>query len=1084
MLAHHPSTGKPIRVLRTEPKVAADAKTLVLVEPTMTPSPRWNRWFPVVTSPDAVAVCCTDKTRPQQILAVVLGQDSSYEAWSPVLPALISATSQTLFVGPRKVLSTWEKAGFVYDRVLITEELFEAYPYLGEPCTAADPLAKVIVCVAHIFRMQRIAWSLSSDRTELTSVQPVLDAWTTCIHGSLLHIPANTDDSCIPKTTLIQQWYTASPAKRHKEIKECLEKNIACPYIDSILLLNEAEYTNIPASPKITTVNIGHRMTYYDALTAAKDRVPAGDIVIIANSDIWCNETLSYLWRIGLKEHSLFLALLRWEDVATPHIFGPRPDSQDTWIFARDCLTFTPGKEEFDYPFGQSGCDNAIALDMMRHKFLVANPAYSIQTMHSHKSNVRTYDPKNILYRPFYLHCDPTAIQSVQVETNLSAYKTGAALSTVWQSTYLCESFPRPFQTLQPETADTVCSMLKHNATNPGEVVWNYAAHAQNLWTPSIKGPPLYHFTGGTFVSPGGIVSGWNNIYVGDHKGWSGRWETSNITMLTNCLRVGSMLALPCSAKCFTSLSAWVLEYLPRVIRLRSILKDAGEAVPEFGVPSQPDLGAFLQDCVWPSADPINTLPMLDDLQYYADHVWAVPPSDSATPVTREDVALLRSLLPAAASEGEKKPVAVLCVTDAPTAVLSREWADSVQEHILSGWTVKIVVPTDSVVVRREAFQSATWVIGAGDALDWLWMAPAGATVLEFMEAGAPVGSHIHLAGAAGLRCVVGTHVRDSLPNIRQAALLEVGRALKTFGFKELVAVARTPAHTEMPVIVLPTGKGLQGIFTHSGDTFREMAQIWADRGYCKIAYSEDTPYCWWGGIGEVLLYDRPTARWWNDAVPYQMALFGNCEPVDKARLRQSVWSFWPRSPRAIEMAVELHKVLRTWEDRPIKSLFLGKIENGVQLAARSTADWSNCVDLFSMPKDSTGAPYPYTQAEYIDKLCQARFGLCLPGFGKKCNREIEYFACGTVPIVTPDVDMTHYLVPPKAGVHYFVAKTPEDVRRIVAGTTRDTWRMMSIKGREWWRSYASAEGMFRLTMTRIEQCRPYFGVGIPPTLR
>jgi hypothetical protein len=38
----------------------------------------------------------------------------------------------------------------------------------------------------------------------------------------------------------------------------------------------------------------------------------------------------------------------------------------------------------------------------------------------------------------------------------------------------------------------------------------------------------------------------------------------------------------------------------------------------------------------------------------------------------------------------------------------------------------------------------------------------------------------------------------------------------------------------------------------------------------------------------------------------------------------------------------------------------------------------------------------------------------------------------------------------------------------------------MSTACRAWWRNYASAEGMFRLTWARIEQCRPYFGVGIP----
>ena len=37
------------------------------------------------------------------------------------------------------------------------------------------------------------------------------------------------------------------------------------------------------------------------------------------------------------------------------------------------------------------------------------------------------------------------------------------------------------------------------------------------------------------------------------------------------------------------------------------------------------------------------------------------------------------------------------------------------------------------------------------------------------------------------------------------------------------------------------------------------MARLWADRGYCRIQESEFTGHCWWGEIGEILLYDRPT---------------------------------------------------------------------------------------------------------------------------------------------------------------------------------------------------------------------------------
>jgi hypothetical protein len=342
-----------------------------------------------------------------------------------------------------------------------------------------------------------------------------------------------------------------------------------------------------------------------------------------------------------------------------------------------------------------------------------------------------------------------------------------------------------------------------------------------------------------------------------------------------------------------------------------------------------------------------------------------------------------------------------------------------------------------------------------------------------------PVGEHIHLAGAAGLRYVLGVIKKEPIEYQRQNAMLDVGKAVKKHGFKEMLASVRRKT-MEMPRIVVPTG--MTGIMAHAGDTFREMVDIWKERGYVTVERSDSSGYCWWGGVGEILLYDRPTHRWWNEHTSYQMALFGNCSPPGPGpqRLRQSIWGFWPRSPRAVEQMASRFENLRKYDARTIKSLFLGKVENGVQKEHRTGADWSSAVDLFSMPIDSTGAPYPYSQEQYLDKLCSARFGLCLPGFGPKCNREIEYFACGCVPIVTPGVDMKGYLVPPQEGIHYFTASTPEEVRALVKNTPPERWLLMSSAGRSWWRTYASAEGLFRLTWARIEQCRPYFNVGIP----
>jgi len=1119
MLAHHPTTGQPIRILRTKTQIARTQTTLVVLSPTMTPSPLYSRYTVVIADPAAAAVS------PVVHIAIVRGD---VDAWSAVLPGLFRANPDLLLFASAAAASS-----LTSDRVLVIEDLADAYPWLGE-AIRPERTEHVLLAVAHLLRFKRLLWPYSVEREAWPlPARLVYDAWSSRLGGVVGLIGDN--DSCIPRTTLIQQYYKSSQGRRGREINACLEKNLASPYIDRVLLLNEEEFKDLPVHPKLTATVSGKRLTYYDALTAAKEHVPAGDFVIISNSDIWFEASLSHLWSIPLQEQSLFLALLRWEDAASgsPHLFGPRADSQDTWIVARNALTFPLKKEELDYPFGQSGCDNAIALDMMRAKMLVVNPAYTIKTMHLHRSNVRTYDPKNILYRPHYLHLEPTAIQSSQVLLQLDGLRALGPLGPSWNAVQVAESFCRPILVTNPAYERTVCKMLQ--ATHQeGTVQWNYVATSQNRHVPPATPLPLYHIKGGAFVSASGLVSDWNQMIVGPHKRWATGWEGATQTLLTQCIQVESALAIPFHCDATHSLSRWVLDYVPHVLRLYGLLIENGcTSLPEFGAPSgrgkggdkgsdkgSDNVGEFLSYCVWPglkgkSAQEVHVLPLMDDVQVYATEVYAVPPRDEPAPITQEDVRRLRTLLPPFAAESGdagppgRGPNAVLCVSNDPAAVLTREWADSVSEHMLGrGWTIQTLVSTDSFASRADAYRKADWIIGEGEALDWTWCAKEGATVLEFMKAGEPDGSHIHLSGAAGLKHVVCLLLAEPIAVQRQHALLEVGRAIAQFGFKELLPATRNDARNEVrndarnevrnelchktdvvPVLTLPKGRALSGLFAHSGDTFREMARIWAERGYCRIQESEFTGHCWWGEIGEILLYDRPTLRWYDDSLTYQMALFGNCAPnsaegKDSKSTRHSVWSFWPRSPRSIEDLVAKHRHLLTYEERTIPSLFLGKVENGVQLAARKgkdSPDWSTAVSLFSMPIDSTGAPYPYTQAEYLDKLCHARFGLCLRGFGPKCNREIEYFACGVVPIVTPDVDMTNYLVAPKAGVHYLVAKTPEDVRRIVAETTAEVWSTMSTAGRAWWRAYASAEGMFRLTWARIEQCRPYFTVGIPP---
>jgi hypothetical protein len=1082
MLAHHPVTGQPIRILKTAPNIYSDEKTLVWLQDGFAASQRWSRWHVAVSSPGAASVCGADN-----VDLVVLDSKAKAEDWKTIFPKIFER-EETLFVAPSSVVTAFADAGLTCDRSFLTEDLYDSYPFLGEPLKANDELHKVIVAMAHVLRINRIAWTVRTDRDSLEfGLRAVIDAWaSSCCNGAapnFLTLPCDATDAIIPKTWLIQQYYLDSNHRRAREIKTCLEKNLACDYVDHILLLNEQAY-ELPESVKLQTVILGHRLRYYDVFAAIKEHVPAGDYVIFANSDIYFNETLHYLWKIPMQSSRLFLALLRWEDGGgEPHtIFGPRSDSQDAWMLARDCVDFELSEEEFGFPFGKPGCDNAISLIMMRKKFLIANPASSIQTIHLHSSQIRRYNPRDVLYRPHYLYIDPTAIQGFQVVTDMRGKKYAPAdtIVTVWNKQRLGKSFPRAIFCNDPVKGTPILEILRHKAKD----VFSFTDN--NLWTPPPMAAPLYCINGGSFVSNNGLVSNFRSIYTGGHEAWARAWETAFQSTLMQSIHVPNMVALPFDAAWNKSLSAWILHYLPRALAVRASVMAGGATPPEFLVPSVDTIGAFLADCKWNGADArgnITVVPYLEDSTYYASTVWAVPPIDDHERVSSEDIEMLRGLLPVA-PKYESKPIVVFVVEDKEDVVINRGWAESVAENIFhTGWTVRYLTDESMPAARRKALCDASWIIGSGVGLEWIWMAGAGAKVMEFTDVTSAREDIIHLAGACGLQYLLSPVKKEELVYQRQHALLAVAEVVQKYGYREIISLPDIAA-TAKPTVVLPTGSALTGIFHHAGDTFREMVEIWAERGLVSVVRSEDSPYCWWGGIGQILLYDRPTPRWWPAATPpsYQMALFGNCPPPGPGPhlLKQSLWCFWGRRPALLEGIAQRVETMRGYDSRPIKSLFIGKVENGVQHAARTGADWSKAVELFSMPIDSSGKAYPYSAEQYLEKLCMARFGLCLPGYGPKCNREIEYFCCGVVPIVTPGVDMKGYLVPPREGLHYFTASTPEEVQRIVDTTPPERWAAMSAACREWWRIYASAEGLFRLTQARVEQCRPYFNVGIP----
>jgi len=79
--------------------------------------------------------------------------------------------------------------------------------------------------------------------------------------------------------------------------------------------------------------------------------------------------------------------------------------------------------------------------------------------------------------------------------------------------------------------------------------------------------------------------------------------------------------------------------------------------------------------------------------------------------------------------------------------------------------------------------------------------------------------------------------------------------------------------------------------------------------------------------------------------------------------------------------------------------------------------------------------------------------------------------AMGTIPVVAPDVDMTHYADPPVADIHYIRLETfdPSEVKNLLTGFGEQRWRMMSECAHKWWLKNCSAEGMWNLTKSLVE---------------
>lgn len=251
----------------------------------------------------------------------------------------------------------------------------------------------------------------------------------------------------------------------------------------------------------------------------------------------------------------------------------------------------------------------------------------------------------------------------------------------------------------------------------------------------------------------------------------------------------------------------------------------------------------------------------------------------------------------------------------------------------------------------------------------------------------------------------------------------------------------------------------------HKGDTSRELVDMWEESGRCEVIRGEvDDVFIWANEPNDILLYEYDRF----DVYPglpekWNKGLFGGMQCNDSRALP---WIYWARRPRLLERKIQ--QGLVSYEERETESIFLGKIENSVQHSHRMQDNWFGVIEKFNLPvKLGDSLNWTYSQEEYLNLLSRSRFGLCLAGYGPKCNREIEYFGLGVVPLVAKEVDMTYFDAPIE-GKHYFRVESAASIPKIIEDCTEEQWQEMSRAGREWYKKNCSPDGSFKTTESII----------------
>ncbi len=842
----------------------------------------------------------------------------------------------------------------------------------------------------------------------------------------------------LPKLHLMVQLWKPKQNRRLKELITCLCKNVQNPLIESIHVFFEKDsglrindiLKDVPLElrQKVSEFYINERLTYkfiMEYLTFMSDN--SNDIVGYANADIFFDETIRELWNIDMRDRCI--ALLR-HDCSTswasgdhaapePRIYGPRDDSQDAWFFKASSLKERKDAGEIwtdlDFEVGRAGCHNCFAGELVRRRWLLGNPALSIKAYHLHESPERTYKETDLVSRGVYA----TVAHSGILESSLlrqNAFPNRVAVKMMDTMAPVIESWPGGDAAPYERGLKSIMSSLSDAAIKPNT-------------------ERTYHIikTDNVCITPEGLISSAAGIGFGfDIDASELLWAQTTFSSISPTIAVESAVFFP-SGDIGTSFS----HQLWAAARAATIWSLSGGSAGQITISGSEGL---------PAMQPYYKFLGVK----YVEGVLAVKGE-------------ARGLLPDTANQRLLEPVVKTLRSSLGEALLGDiitkpgHWTsigcneDLVDAINMKGVSIDMhtIEPTSWIgKFMRQLSEAEVVVIGHPVAVPNLWIMRPGSLVLDI----APTLAAARMATACGLRYM--PFIFDDVGHDEMARILVKGAG----GFKPSAAT-----NGLLPKIYVPAVR-TDGFHKHVGDGFRELVELWSEAGYIERIFHNGV-FCWLGSIGDTLLYDRRSDDWLQTDVP-------EAEKTHKRLVKVEDVINWARRPRLVAGTAAITQ-------RKKNLVFYGHIETARHFRVRSAKatgiDWSSACDDFAMP---VGSKYQYSQTEYLDRIKDSYYGLCLPGTGARTNREAEYVALGIVPIFVggsaPSKTGSQTLCGAqptpglKKGIHYLEAATLEEATAIVSQaqtsiTAASDWIKMSAACRAFYEANWSPEASWTI---------------------